>query len=159
MMGARFKPGRKRRPPAAWRGAIPVIIGAAILALVALMLWPDNGGTAGTPPLNGPNGNPVPGFDQIEDGIHLRTGFRDGEGLMAVVTNCTPCHSARLVTQNRMTREGWEQTIRWMQKTQNLWDLGANEAIILDYLAAHYAPEKKGRRQNLENIEWYELDP
>ena len=75
-----------------------------------------------------------------------------------VITHCTPCHSAELVTQNRMTREGWESTIRWMQETQNLWDLGENEAAILDYLATYYAPEEQGRRPNLEDIEWYELE-
>jgi hypothetical protein len=99
-----------------------------------------------------------PDFDKIENGIHVRTGFVDGEGLMTVVTHCTACHSASLVTQNRMSREGWEQTIRWMQKTQNLWELGDNEVVILDYLSAHYAPQKKGRRPNLQGIEWYKLN-
>ena len=97
-------------------------------------------------------------FDKIENGVHLRTGFVEGEGLMTVVNNCTNCHSAKLVTQNRMSREGWEATIRWMQETQNLWDLGQNEAIIVEYLATHYAPEKKGRRQNLQDLEWYVLE-
>ena len=101
---------------------------------------------------------PEEDFDKIENGIHLRTGFVEGEGLMTVVNNCTNCHSAKLVTQNRMSRDRWEATIRWMQETQNLWDLGNNEAIILDYLATYYAPEKKGRRQNLTNIEWYVLE-
>ncbi len=96
--------------------------------------------------------------DRIENGIHVRTGFVEGEGLMEVVNNCTNCHSAKLVTQNRMSKERWEATIRWMQETQNLWDLGDNEPIIVSYLATHYAPTKKGRRQNLENIEWYALE-
>ena len=101
---------------------------------------------------------PEDDFDKIENGIHLRTGFVEGEGLMAVVNNCTNCHSAKLVTQNRMSKERWLATIRWMQETQNLWDLGKNEEIIVNYLATHYAPTKKGRRQNLENIEWYVLE-
>ena len=75
-----------------------------------------------------------------------------------VIANCTPCHSSKLVIQNRATRDGWESMIQWMQETQNLWDLGTNQEIILDYLARNYAPENKGRRANLENIEWYELD-
>ena len=104
-----------------------------------------------------PESHPEGDFDKIENGIHLRTGFVQGEGLMTVVNNCTNCHSAKLVTQNRMTKEGWQATITWMQETQNLWDLGKNEAIIVDYLATYYAPEKKGRRENLDNIEWYEL--
>ena len=96
-------------------------------------------------------------FDKIENGIHVRTGFVEGEGLMTVVNNCTNCHSAKLVTQNRMNEEGWRATIVWMQETQNLWDLGKNEDIIVDYLATYYAPQKKGRRQNLTDIEWYVL--
>lgn len=146
--------------PGGWHGVVAVLLGAALLALVMILLRPGYPGPEGSEGPEAPAAAaPEPGFDQVENGVHLRTGFVEGEGLMAVVTHCTACHSARLVTQNRMTREGWEQTIRWMQKTQNLWDLGENEKIILDYLAAHYAPEKKGRRQKLDNIEWYELKP
>jgi len=97
-------------------------------------------------------------YDKIENGVHVRTGFVEGEGLMLVVNNCTNCHSAKLVTQNRMSKERWLATIRWMQETQNLWDLGKNEEPIVNYLATYYAPTKKGRRQNLANIEWYELE-
>ncbi|MFY9241839.1 MAG: monoheme cytochrome C [Polaribacter sp.] len=95
--------------------------------------------------------------DKIENGIHLRTGLIDAEGLMTVVNNCTNCHSAKLVTQNRMDVERWNATIKWMQETQNLWDLGANQEIIVNYLATNYPPLKKGRRMNLTDIDWYEL--
>ena len=101
--------------------------------------------------------NADPDFDKIENGVHIRTGFVEGDGLMAVVNNCTNCHSAKLVTQNRMTAAGWQSTIKWMQETQNLWDLGQNEELIVAYLAKYYAPENKGRRENLTNIQWYEL--
>ncbi|MBC9794422.1 monoheme cytochrome C [Sinomicrobium weinanense] len=96
-------------------------------------------------------------YDKIENGIHVRTGLVEAEGLMTVVNNCTNCHSAKLITQNRMTKERWVTTIRWMQETQNLWDLGANEDIIIDYLVQNYPPRKKGRRQGLGNINWYKL--
>jgi hypothetical protein len=96
--------------------------------------------------------------DLIENGIHVKTGFVEGEGLMVVINNCTNCHSAKLVTQNRMTKEQWIASIKWMQETQNLWDLGGNEEIIVNYLAVHYAPMKKGRREGLTNIEWYALE-
>lgn len=97
-------------------------------------------------------------YDKVENGIHVATGFVDDTGMEATIQNCTSCHSAKLVTQNRMSREGWKATITWMQETQNLWDLGANEELILTYLAKNYAPTEKGRRQNLEDIEWYELN-
>jgi hypothetical protein len=97
-------------------------------------------------------------WDKIENGIHLRTGLKDGVGLMETVNNCTNCHSAKLVTQNRMDATRWAATIDWMQETQNLWDLGANEAIIINYLVTNYPVKKKGRRVTLENIEWYDLE-
>jgi len=86
-------------------------------------------------------------------------GLKEGEGRETVVANCTACHSDKLIVQNRATREGWQNMIRWMQETQRLWDLGENEKVILDYLEANYAPEEtNARRKNLENIEWYELE-
>ncbi len=94
---------------------------------------------------------------KIENGIHVRTGFIEAEGMQQVINNCTNCHSAKLVTQNRMSKEGWTATIRWMQKTQNLWDLGENEGVIVDYLAKNYGPINKGRREGLKDIEWYPL--
>lgn len=96
-------------------------------------------------------------FNSIENGIHIATGFIDDAGLQTVIANCTSCHSAKLVTQNKATKEGWLGIIRWMQETQNLQDLGNNEAIIVSYLAKNYGPDEKGRRDVLTNIEWYDL--
>lgn len=96
--------------------------------------------------------------DRIENGIHVRTGLIEAEGLMTVVNNCTNCHSALLVIQNRMNAERWIATIKWMQETQNLWDLGGNQEIIVNYLVTNYPPKEKGRREILTNIDWYELE-
>ncbi|MEM9001673.1 MAG: monoheme cytochrome C [Bacteroidota bacterium] len=89
--------------------------------------------------------------------IIAQSGFINDPGVAQVIQNCTQCHSAKLVTQNRMSKEGWEATITWMQETQNLWDLGANQEKIVSYLAKNYGPQRKGRRQNLTDVEWYEL--
>lgn len=97
-------------------------------------------------------------YDKIVNGLHVGTGLIDAVGLMEVVNNCTICHSAKLVMQNRMNKERWIETIRWMQKTQNLGDLGKNEEIIVNYLATNYPPINKGRRETLLNIEWYVLE-
>lgn len=94
---------------------------------------------------------------ETKEGIHLPTGLKADANLELVIANCTPCHSAKLISQNRATKEGWKNTIVWMQQTQNLWDLGENEEKIIAYLAKNYAPELQGRRKPLENIEWYEL--
>jgi hypothetical protein len=95
---------------------------------------------------------------EVVDGVHVETGLKDGNGLDLVIRNCTNCHSAKLITQNRMTAEKWRGTIKWMQETQNLWDLGKNEDVIVAYLAENYAPERAGRRMPLTDIEWYKLD-
>ena len=93
------------------------------------------------------------------DSLHNETGLRIDPNIQVVIANCTACHSAKMVTQNRATREGWKSLIVWMQQNQKLWDLGPNEEIILDYLAKYYSPqERAGRRQNLTDIEWYELE-
>lgn len=95
--------------------------------------------------------------DLIENGIHLRTGFIDAEGMYVVIANCTNCHSAKLVMQNRMNAERWNETIKWMQETQGLWDLGENQEVIVNYLVTNYPPKKAGmRRANLTDIEWHE---
>ncbi len=98
--------------------------------------------------------------DRIENGIHLQSGLAYAPGFELVKTNCTVCHSAKLITQNRANKEGWEQMIDWMQETQGLWELGKNEEKIVAYLAKNYAPEEKGRRENIDmtEVEWYILE-
>ncbi len=102
----------------------------------------------------------TPKSEQVVDGIHLETGLVYAEGFDIVRGTCTACHSAKLVTQNRASREGWKQMLTWMQATQGLWELGEQEPIILDYLATHYAPEAIGRRANIDmkEVEWYILN-
>lgn len=106
-------------------------------------------------PVKSTTSPPVAVFD---GGLDAETGLIVDEGWVLVKTNCTGCHSATLVTQNKATREGWEGMIRWMQRTQKLWELGENEAAILDYLEKNYAPQAIGRRPNLAEVEWYELE-
>ncbi len=90
--------------------------------------------------------------------VHETTGLIIDEGFELVAANCLGCHSGKLIAQNRASREGWKNLIRWMQKTQKLWDLGSNEDAILDYLEKNYAPEKSGRRAPLKNIQWHLLE-
>ena len=52
-----------------------------------------------------------------------------------VEETCTPCHSAALILQNRMTRQRWDETITWMQEKQGLGGLPpGTRNQILDYL-------------------------
>jgi cytochrome c1 len=89
-----------------------------------------------------------------------QTGLVIDEGFETVKQNCTACHSAKLITQTGATRESWQQSIRWMQKTQNLWQFSPEtETTILDYLAKNYAPPTvASRRAPLVVDKWYRLE-
>lgn len=90
----------------------------------------------------------------------LVAGFIAKGDYILAVAHCTSCHSSELVTQNRATKEGWQEIIWWMQKTQKLWDLGKDEKKIVDYLATYYAPQEIGRRSNLmlRESDWYVIE-
>ncbi len=77
--------------------------------------------------------------------------LKPGKGDVFVRAHCGACHSLDLVTSQRGNRDFWLKTIRWMQKTQNLWPLPPDqETLILDYLAANYSEEDRGRRPQLD---------
>jgi hypothetical protein len=96
---------------------------------------------------------------EIENGIHIPTGLYAGPGFETTRSVCLACHSAKLITQNRASADGWKEMIDWMQKTQGLPDLGKKESEIINYLATYYAPIETGRRPVLDTnyIEWYVL--
>ena len=57
---------------------------------------------------------------------------------------------ARAVDTNGISQPmvipGWKDSIRLMQAEHGLWDLGAAEAVIIDYLTRHYSPAKSTSR-------------
>ncbi len=75
--------------------------------------------------------------------IDPKTGLAIDKGFEIVSAWCTSCHSAALVRRSNMTRERWLETIRWMQETQGLWDLGEKEDEILDYLSKNYGVSER----------------
>ena len=81
--------------------------------------------------------------------LDSKSGLALAPGFEVVSAQCTVCHSARLITQNRADRSGWLAMIRWMQDTQGLWSLGDSEGQVLDYLSVNYGPLSAGRRRPL----------
>ena len=112
--------------------------GAAItrgLACAALWLVVSTGATAQPAQPEAPSTTQTAGPGSRFDA----TGFPEGLGRELVVQQCTVCHSGKLVQQNRATREGWREILRWMQRSQNLWVLPPDmENRILAYLATHF---------------------
>lgn len=79
--------------------------------------------------------------------VDENTGLLVAPGWELVRANCTSCHSARLITQQRGGAAHWRSIIEWMQKTQNLWPLDPDiEAAIIQYLATAYPPAPGSRR-------------
>ena len=75
------------------------------------------------------------------------TGFKMTGDWELVRGNCTACHSAKLITQQRGTSQQWLAMIRWMQKKQNLWQFDpGTESRIIAYLSENYPPDAARRR-------------
>ena len=56
---------------------------------------------------------------------------------------CTACHSSRLVRNQAMSRERWDETLAWMSERHGMPELqGEERERVLDYLAAHLGPAK-----------------
>lgn len=79
--------------------------------------------------------------------VDATTGLVIQPGWEQVRAHCGACHSYALVTNQRAGRQTWLDIIRWMQATQNLWQLPpVVESQILDYLASSYPPQPNRRR-------------
>ena len=94
-----------------------------------------------------------------QDRIDAATGLVIAEGWEQVRTHCGSCHSFSLVTQNRGDAAHWLHLIRWMQAQENLWALGADEAVIVDYLAGNYAAGTQVPRRQPLDTQWLEPPP
>ena len=70
-----------------------------------------------------------------------------------VKAHCSSCHSERLITQQQLDRVNWLKSIRRMQSEENLWDLGASETKILDYLVTYYSATDKPRNQRVRRAQ------
>jgi hypothetical protein len=65
----------------------------------------------------------------------------DGPGRDEVFHLCTGCHSSRLVRNQAMSRERWDETLSWMTERHGMPALeGGERALFLDYLTAHFGP-------------------
>lgn len=79
--------------------------------------------------------------------VDPNSGLKMADNWQLVQGNCVACHSARLITQQRGTRDHWLRLIRWMQAKQNLWQFAPDvEDKILTYLAENYPPSEDRRR-------------
>jgi cytochrome c len=56
---------------------------------------------------------------------------------------CTSCHSERIVAQQGLTREGWDELLDWMIDEQGMAPIPApDRSRVLEYLSAHYGTDR-----------------
>jgi mono/diheme cytochrome c family protein len=65
---------------------------------------------------------------------------------------CTACHGYRLVSNQGMTRDKWDETMTWMTERHGMPDIqGADRDLILDYLATHHPPKAPAQAGGFRN--------
>ena len=66
-----------------------------------------------------------------------------GEGAAETHAYCTPCHSERIVAQQGLTRPDWDELLEQMVEEHEMNPIEEPyRARVLDYLAAHYGPDR-----------------
>jgi len=92
------------------------------------------------------------------ENIDPQSGLIIDSGYNTVKKQCTICHSAQLISQNKASYREWLKTIRWMQKEQGMRELSQqDEELILKYLTKHYSPKQSSRRAVLSVEKWHPL--
>lgn len=70
-------------------------------------------------------------------------GLPAGPGQEETFYLCSACHSIRLVTQQRLTRPVWADTLDWMVEKQGMPEPAPEQReLILDYLGTYLAPKQ-----------------
>lgn len=65
---------------------------------------------------------------------------------------CTACHAFRIVAQQGMTREQWDESLTWMTQRHKMPAItGKERDVILTYLAANYGPKPDAGARGWKN--------
>jgi mono/diheme cytochrome c family protein len=86
----------------------------------------------------------VPGY---EPGEEKAEDFPAGAGRDETFYACIACHNFKLVAAQRLTRNGWDETITLMTQKHNMPAVEGDERkVILDYLSTAFAPDPSQQR-------------
>ncbi|MEM9640782.1 MAG: cytochrome c family protein [Pseudomonadota bacterium] len=76
--------------------------------------------------------------DEYEFGVLF-----DAPGVDTTFYYCVACHSERIVAQQGLTREEWDDMLVWMVEEQGMSEIdGPDRTEILDYLAENYNTDR-----------------
>jgi cytochrome c len=66
-----------------------------------------------------------------------------GDGAAETYAYCIACHSERLVAQQGLTWQGWEEVIELMMEEHGMAPIESpNLERVLRYLSTHYGPDR-----------------
>ena len=100
---------------------------------------------AGAAEVRGPAAEFAPRDERMED-LPDRPGREETFGF------CSACHAYKLVSNQGMSRERWDETLAWMTERHNMPDVqGTDRAVILDYLAQVHPPKAPAARGGFKN--------
>ena len=75
-------------------------------------------------------------------------GLPPDKGRDEVEAYCGACHSLRLVVQQGLSRDAWQETIEWMVEEQEMEPLEPEDhKLVLDYLTKHVSIEANLKRR------------
>lgn len=67
----------------------------------------------------------------------------DAPGVEVTYYTCVACHSERIVAQQGLSREHWDEMLEWMVEEQGMSEIDEPDRTeILDYLAEHYNEDR-----------------
>jgi hypothetical protein len=72
-----------------------------------------------------------------------------GKGQEETFYLCAACHGTAIIKAQGMTRERWDSTFQYMVDRHGMADQDkADRDLIVDYLAEHFPPRRRGRGQD-----------
>jgi cytochrome c len=75
-------------------------------------------------------------------------GLPPGAGREETHAICGACHSLRLVTQQGLSADRWDELMDWMVERQGMAELQKDERRrIVSYLVQFYGPESRARQR------------
>ncbi len=70
-------------------------------------------------------------------------GLPPGEGRVEVFAWCSACHSTRIIIQQGLTKEDWDDLLVWMTEEQGMQEIETTmREKILNYLSEQFPPER-----------------
>ena len=120
---------RGKRESAAWSIGGALVVAATIVLAAVCTVSGEGPGTREKPP--GRQQPPGPGV------------LVAGEGAAETYAYCIACHSERLVAQQGLTRQGWEEVIELMMEEHGMAPIESPYLErVLGYLSTHYGPDR-----------------